>query len=159
MAAGDPIPGTVRIMKVTQGGHNMRVAGPYTVASINAAALNESLFLNVRAGEGRAPFGAANIRRAPQAKAKPGEQFIVQTQSNVAGASIDVDADEYEIDLIAQDMNNGDQFDLTLSVGDNELVTDPAAVTNGWATFFQYTVPDRLLVGIKGRFKAVPVEA
>lgn len=163
MATGDQIPGQIRVVRKTTQGTEKPVLKNINQDRVDYSVANDvdavnKLYLNAHLPDVGAP-GQAETRQAGMAEFFPGEKVKIMHQSNTDNArSIDVDASEFDVGIVEQDVNTGERQTSSLTVSNQKLSSDPAEDDGDFVTFFEFTVPDRTQIALGGSFEAVAVE-
>jgi hypothetical protein len=165
MATGDTVTGAVRVvLEDTQGNQNV-VLGSLPQSKVdytnNDVSPDEKTYVNtMMSSRVTAPAGA-QTRRAPDAVFEAGEKLIVQHQSadDSDSQSIDLDADSFDIEGVAVDLNRDNAFIEVKAAADSNLSGTVAEDEDDWVNIYQTEIPDRTRFFMAGAFEAVALQA
>jgi hypothetical protein len=162
MAAGDTIPGQIRVRRNKTDGGQPRVLGPYSQNQVDYhntdVSPEEKIYVNTWVQMRTAPSGAQKVK-SDRVLFNPGETLLVEHQAASLEEAIDHDdPDLATIEVVITDLNTGEQFPRTLDVNDQELSSNPTSSKSGWVPIFEFTVPDRQEMLIAGQFGIIAPE-
>ncbi len=166
MAAGDTIPGQMRIIRSSEHGEEIMLAATSTTQLDRKDAPEKALFLNKRNAkvlELIQPHLDSPGLTPRVTKIHAGEVLKLQHLSSALEEAADYDADEFFISVIEVDHNYnvGDSRRARvreLNVADTELTANPTTSTSTWTTVFQDTVPNRKSWHLGGPLMVAAVE-
>lgn len=165
MATGDTVTGAVRVVLVdTQGNRNV-VLGSLPQSKVdytnNDVSPDEKTYVNTMMSSRVTAPGGAQTRRAPDAVFEAGEKLVVQHQSSddSDSQSINLDADSFDIEGVAVDLNRDNGYIEVKANADNELSGTVTEDEDEWVDIFKTTIDDRTRYFMAGAFEAVAIQA
>lgn len=167
MAAGDTIPGRLRVVNKSEHGSPV-VFGPVSSSLADRKANPEkALFINKSNAKVlsliQPHLDSPGMSTQGEGLFRSGEVLRVEHQASSLEEAADHDADEFFIGIIDVDHNYdvGDPRRARpneLTVAQQELAADPTTDTDAWVGLFEETVPDRHTYMLAGPFMVAAVE-
>lgn len=163
MATGDTIPGVVKAVREINNGDTERTLGPISANDMDTKDnAEERLYVNTnRTRLATKPSGVqGKTRDAPKMEYGPGEKIAFEHRaSSTVANDIDLDANEFFIDVVERDLNRGVSNPEQLTQADQELSGTVSESTSDYVRFFEYTVPDRTKIFVAGGVSVAAVES